>query len=147
MSTRRAVSSDLEQLAELLDLYRVFYGFTADRAGAQAFIAERLERGDATIGVAEQGRQLLGFVQLYPYQNSLRLAPGFILHDLYVREANRGQGVGAALLIWADQECHRVGACRMELSTAHSNAAAQKLYGKMGWVLEEEFRYYYRTFG
>ena len=68
MSNIRAANiSDLEPLALLFDQYRQFYEQTPDIILAKNFIAERLNKQDSVILVAENAAQkLIGFCQIYP---------------------------------------------------------------------------------
>ncbi len=51
-------------------------------AGAKAFLSQRFERGDSTIFVAAEEGKLIGFVQLYPLLDSLKLGNLWLLNDL-----------------------------------------------------------------
>ena len=53
-NTRKAVLSDLPQLAELFDQYRIFYHKASDIPAATNFLSERIENQDSEIFVAEE---------------------------------------------------------------------------------------------
>lgn len=146
---RAAQAGDLPALAELFDLYRQFYEQPADRARAQAFMAQRLERGDAQVLVAEAagGTGLDGFCQLYPTWCSVEAQPIHVLYDLFVRPQARGTGVGRRLLLAAEACSRTAGMARMDLSTARSNHAAQALYESLGWERDDVFLTYHRVPG
>ena len=57
MRIREATKTDVKQLSDLLDQYRVFYRKDSDMAGAQSFIVDRLEKKDSEIFVAENDQQ------------------------------------------------------------------------------------------
>ena len=142
-ATRRAVDADLAQLAGLFDLYRQFYREPADAGLALAFIEKRLRRSDSTILVAvADDATLVGFTQLYPMLCSVSAAPIQILYDLFVAAHARRQGIGRTLLQAARQHCEQSGAVRMELATATTNHAAQRLYESLGWIRDNEFYRY-----
>ena len=61
---RQAGPADTDVIAPLFDAYRQFYEQPSDPALARAFIAERLERGESVIFVAERNGRAVGFVQL-----------------------------------------------------------------------------------
>ena len=85
-----------------------------------------------------------GFCQLYPSFCSVEAAPIFVLYDLYVTPAARRSGTGRALLLAAEARARAEGRVRMDLTTAHSNHTAQRLYESLGWVHDEVFRTYNR---
>ena len=54
-----------------------------DPKEANAFLTQRFARGDSTIFVAADGAgKLIGFVQLYPLLDSLKLGNLWLLNDL-----------------------------------------------------------------
>jgi ribosomal protein S18 acetylase RimI-like enzyme len=143
MSVRMAAPADLDDLTPLFDAYRVFYGLPADASASRAYLGERMCAAESTVlvAVAASGA-LVGFTQLYPSFCSLELAPIVVLYDLYVQPEARGTGVARTLLEAARQVALEAGAARLELSTAHTNVAAQRLYESLGWQPDSEFLHY-----
>ncbi len=141
---RQATPDDLEPVAHLFDQYRQFYRRTSDLAAARAFIGSRLQNGDSIIFVvqAEPGGALVGFTQLYPLFASLSIGRAFVLNDLFVSPVARGLGLGRHLLERAAEYGRDTGARYLELSTETTNAAARRLYEKLGWVRETSFYHY-----
>ena len=139
----RATRNELDDLVPLFDAYRQFYGQRSDEAGARAFLAERVERGESVIYVAyaSQG-EAAGFTQLYPSFSSVSLKPLWILNDLFVRSGGRRGGVGRALLERARQHALETGTKGLVLSTAVTNKPAQALYESAGWRRDDEFVHY-----
>ena len=138
-SVRRAGLSDLDTLAPLFDAYRVFYRQESDLAAARAFLEKRLSQDESVVFLALQDGQALGFTQLYPSFSSVSLGRIWILNDLFVDSAGRGQGVGTALLEAARQFGLETGALRLTLGTARDNLTAQRVYEAHGWQREEKF--------
>jgi len=51
---RTATIDDLPQLAQLFDLYRIFYQKASDIEGAKKFLSERISNNESVIYVAEE---------------------------------------------------------------------------------------------
>lgn len=144
-TVRLASLADVETVAALFDAYRQFYEQAPDLVAATVFIGERLSRDESVILLAEDAEgQPLGFCQLYPTFCSVEAAPIYVLYDLFVTPATRRSGTGATLLRAAEQHARRTGRVRMDLTTAHTNHTAQRLYESLGWVHDEVFRTYNR---
>ena len=144
---REARPADIPAVAALFDRYRQFYEQAPDLAQAQAFIAQRVERRESVILVAEGGDSdggLVGFCQLYPTFCSVEAAPIYTLYDLFVAPAARQAGVGRLLLQAAEARAAADGKVRMDLTTARTNRAAQSLYASLGWVRDDVFLAYSR---
>jgi ribosomal protein S18 acetylase RimI-like enzyme len=135
-SIHRATLADLDALAVLFDGYRRFYGQATDVPRARAFLAERLERDEAVVFLAERDGAAVGFTLLYPGFTSVGTARVFVLNDLYVAEQVRRCGVGVALLEAAAAYARAAGAPRISLETAQDNHAAQALYRRAGWTAD-----------
>jgi ribosomal protein S18 acetylase RimI-like enzyme len=144
--TRLATIEDLDAVAPLFDAYRQFYQRPADLPLARRYLQERLQRQQSVIFVAvDASGRIVGFTQLYPTFCSVRAAPTFVLYDLFVAPAARGTGAGRALMEAAEAHAAGSGAARLELSTAKTNAVAQKLYESQGWQRDDAFFVYNKT--
>lgn len=145
LTLREAQPADLSAIAELFDLYRQFYEQPADREQAHAFIAERMQRNESVILVADAAADgLMGFCQLYPTFCSVEAQPIYTLYDLFVRPGARKAGVGRQLLLAAEARAAADGMVRMDLTTARTNRTAQSLYESLGWVRDDVFLAYNR---
>jgi ribosomal protein S18 acetylase RimI-like enzyme len=142
LTIRHATLDDLDALAPLFDAYRRFYEQPGDIALASSFLAERLERRESTILVAQAEGQLLGFCQLYPTWCSVAAARIFVLYDLFVDPQVRRGGIGRALMRAAQAFGREAGAVRLDLTTARTNARAQALYESLGWQRDDVFLTY-----
>ncbi len=144
MPVSAAVADDLADLTHLFAGYLRFYEVPRDEADIAAFLGQRLQRGDSQLLIArdEQG-VAQGFVQLYPLQSSLALEPAWLLSDLYVDETARRGGVGEALMNAARVHAEASGACGLQLETAKTNLAGQRLYERLGYVRDEQFYTYW----
>jgi ribosomal protein S18 acetylase RimI-like enzyme len=146
VTTRLATERDLDRVAPLFDAYRQFYGQPSDVALARRFVSERLREAESVVLLAESDdggtTSALGFTQLYPSFSSVSAARIWILNDLFVAPEARGRGVARGLLDAARAHAERTGARRLVLSTARTNAAAQRLYESTGWVRDDAFLHY-----
>lgn len=145
MTIQPATLSDLDELSQLFDAYRVFYGKASDRTGALAFLQARLELGESVIYVAKDREEatVLGFVQLYPLFSSTRMKRLWLLNDLYVIPEWRGRGISIALIDAAKSLCRSTGACGLMLETAKDNDIGNQLYPRTGFVLDQDHNFYY----
>jgi ribosomal protein S18 acetylase RimI-like enzyme len=142
---RRATDADAPALGRLgAMLLRAHYAFDPQRFiapgsnpenGYEWFLRGQLEEDDAAVFVAEQDRQVIGYVfaALEPISwKELREACGFI-HDIVVDDPQRRGGVATALMEAAIEWLRSRGAPRVILGTAERNAAAQRLFEKLGF--------------
>ena len=144
VAIRQAVSADIEALAALFDQYRQFQGQAGNLAAARSFLAERFERGESTVFIANAGGTAVGFAQLYPSYSSVSLSRVFILNDLFVLETARGQGVASQLLSAVESYAWSLGASRVTLNVARTNLPAQQVYTARGWKQDDQFFMFHR---
>lgn len=143
---RRAGLADVDAVAELFALYRVFYGQVHDVAAASAFLRTRLSHDQSIVYIAQSSDgAILGFVQVYPTFASVELGAAWRLNDLYVHESARGQGVAALLMRAVHEGAREAGAVWVDLETAHDNLAAQRLYEREGYARDNDFIHYIRS--
>jgi GNAT superfamily N-acetyltransferase len=142
MTVTRAGLPDVEEAAPLFDAYRAFYGAPHDLAAAASFLTDRLERDESVVLLCRHGGSAVGLAQLYPLFSSTRLAPIWLLNDLFVAETARGSGAVDELLDTAATLAAEAGCIAIELSTAHTNTRAQAVYVRHGYRLDEVYRSY-----
>jgi len=130
---RRATDADIARVAPLFDAYRSFYGQPPDIARADAFLRERLARGESALLLAERDGEALGFTQIYPLFSSVRTARLWLLNDLFVADSARRQGVARGLLDAAAAFAREQGAAGLMLETGRDNHPARALYRAAGW--------------
>jgi GNAT superfamily N-acetyltransferase len=137
----RATRADIPVLVELMGEFYAESNYRLDRHWAAASFDQLLgesHRGGAWI--AHAGGEPSGYVVI-----ALRHSMEFgglagVIDDLFVRPAHRRQGIGAALLGAAFEECRRLGAVSMEVEVGDDNAAAANLYRAFGLVPNDEGR-------
>ena len=143
MKVRKANSTDLSQLSELFDGYRQFYQQSSDLTAARQFIAARLKNNESVIFVVESAGKLFGFTQLYPSFSSVSMQRLWVLNDLFVAGNARKQGVAAKLMAAAKNFASETDSKGLILETDLDNLAAQKLYDKLGYQLQNSTRHYF----
>ena len=143
MKVIRAQLADVSQAAPLFASYREFYGEPYDLEASASFLASRLARDESIVLIAhDDDGHPVGFSQIYPAFSSTRLAPIWILNDLFVSEDARGTGAVDALLDTAADMAMGAGAIAIELSTAHTNLRAQAVYDRSGYQADTVYKHY-----
>jgi GNAT superfamily N-acetyltransferase len=142
---RQANTHDLSALGRMgAQLMRTHFAFDSQRfmappvdaeEGYGWFLGTQMEAPDGVVFVAERDDRVIGYAYaaLEPLNwKELRDAAGFI-HDVYVEEAARGAGVAVALVEACVEWLRSRGAPRVLLWTAAPNAAAQRLFERLGF--------------
>lgn len=139
----RVKLNDVTRIALLFDQYRIFYGQESDLEAAERFLTERIRNNESVVFLAQhrEGKEALGFTQLFPSFSSVLLRQIWILNDLFVVPKARRQGIASALLTRARDFAVETGAARLQLETAQDNHCAQATYEKLGWVHSEFLNY------
>ena len=83
------------------------------------------EIGDEVVGFAYLERDELNYAEL--------LRDGAWLHDIYVDESARAEGIGRDLIMAAAEAARRMGAKKLLLTVAAKNAVAQQVFEKAGF--------------
>lgn len=141
---RKCKPADLAELARLaarlvrehhaMDPAR-FMIFDNIEEGYATYLGSEIKRRNSIVLVAEQSDRIVGYAygRIEPRDwNSLRERCG-ALHDLYVDETARRQGVGALLIDEMMKRLASLGAPRVVLMTATQNTNAQQLFHRMGF--------------
>lgn len=142
MEIKKVNRSDVNEVATLFNMYRMFYNQSSDLEGAITFINDRIENNESVIFVAIEEDQYLGFTQLYPTFSSVSMKRVWILNDLFVIESARKKGVAQKLLDAAKQLGIETYAKSIQLETANDNVNAQRLYEKNGYKTDGSFLNY-----
>jgi len=132
----RAGNTDL--LATMMREYYACDGLHFDEDVARRAIATLL--GDPALGRAYliiAGGEPVGYTYLTSGY-SLEFAGRFALVDeLYIREAFRGQGMGAAVMRQLEEHCAVLGFTAIRLEVEIENVGAQRLYKRLGFNAHE----------
>lgn len=132
---RQAVASDVAALADLVALFAHHTGETPPAIPTSLSHLLGDPNTDFLVAFAPDGGAL-GYAQLRTRYSLWLAAPEAELEDLFVRDAARGAGVGAALLA-AAIECTRArGGLALLVSTNEANTVALSVYRRAGFVAE-----------
>ena len=140
---RRAHKEDVDAVSELFDAYRVWYRKESDSAGAKEFLRDRIAYNESVIYLAEDENVVVGFTQLYPIFSSTRMQQMWLLNDLYVIKAQRGKGIGRALIEKSQALSKQTAAAGILLETEVTNEAGNHLYPSLGFKLEKNNFYFW----
>ena len=134
-----ATEFNIDAIAALFDQYRQFYECKSDIELSKRFTAARLHNNESTIFIAIDNEGVIrGFVQLYPSFCSIDAGKILILHDLFVEESVRNQGVGKLLMDKATEYARKNDVVRIDLLTDKTNYPGQALYEKLGYEKTNE---------
>lgn len=115
----------------------------SDIHGAVKFLEDRLANNQSVVYISIiNEKTITGFVQLYPVFSSTRVRRLWLLNDLFVNEEYRGQGYAEALIAKGKELAMATESCGLILETGKLNDAANDLYLKTGWMLDNEHNYY-----
>ena len=142
MQIREAKLSDLENLSDLFNSYRMFYGKKSDLKVANEFLRSRIENKDSKIFVCDLNNELSGFVQLYPIFSSTRVSKYWLLNDLFVDIEKRGKGYSKLLIDRSKELVIESNACGMMLETEKSNDIGNMLYPSTGFKKNKLSNFY-----
>lgn len=132
----------IDLITPLFNAYRVFYKQESDLEAAKIFLHERFKNNESIIFLALKEGQAVGFTQLFPLFSSVSMQRMFILNDLYVDAACRGEGIGQALIDKAKNLCIRLRYKGLGLQTAKDNPA-QKLYERLDFKIDSDLQYFW----
>ncbi len=83
--------------------------------------------------LAFDGLQAVGLINCFTGFSTFAAKPLLNVHDLVVHADARGQGVGQALLQWAEQRARTLGCCKLTLEVLSNNARALTAYERAGF--------------
>ena len=108
---------------------------------SRAYMRQLIQSADTATWVAPQDAELIGFsiVELSAGQNELTA----YIQTLEVHPAFRGRGIGAELLVRAEESARAAGACSIALHVDTENVAAIHLYESRGYARQGREEHYY----
>lgn len=126
-------AEELESFLPLIEAYQRFYDVEGiDRGRNRGFFGRLIAPSHlgALLG-AWRGGAPIGFACLHWSLDSVHTLETVTLHDLWVTPAERGAGVGRALIGKAADLAHARGAHSLVWTTAPDNLVAQRLYDSL----------------
>lgn len=128
--------SDFDGWKPLWDGYNAFYGRQGETALPQEITDATWRRFfDANepvfAQVAESGGELVGLVHYLFHRSTTRIELTCYLQDLFTAPAQRGCGVGRALIQGVYEAARSAGVRRVYWHTHETNAAGRLLYDKV----------------
>ena len=89
--------------------------------------------------IAEWAGEPVGFAVWFLNFSTFAGRPGIYLEDLFVRPAQRGKGIGKALLTHLAKQCIANGWSRLQWSVLDWNTPSIEFYKSLGAVLMDEW--------
>jgi len=76
----------------------------------------------------------VGLIDCFAGFSTFAARPLLNVHDIVVRQGWRGQGIGQALLAWAEARARELGCCKLTLEVLSNNTRAMASYEQAGFV-------------
>ena len=140
----RAVEArDLDELVLLCAEHAAFERASFNPAGKREKLAQLLLAREPALfaKVAASADSLVGYATASVEVSTWEAERFMHMDCLFVREAERGHGVGAKLMEAIMQESARMGITEMQWQTPRWNAAADRFYRRTGASVSEKLRY------
>lgn len=148
LAVRRAVESDASQVVALMTQFEAYlrdlgdstdYQFTQETYRRDGFGSDPAFSGV----VAESDAGLAGYL-LYHFGYDIDSATrSLYVIDVYVAEDHRRQGVGKAMMLYAQRICREAGGKQMVWSVYKRNRSAHRFYEQLGgtYIDDEDYMY------
>lgn len=140
---RRARPGDEKRVAEFaIKLFEQHVGYDPERfsmfagvEGAGNYYRSRFDTSESAVIVAEIDGEILGYA--YIEKDELNYAElltnGAWMHDIFIDERARSEGIGKKLIEAAAETAKELGADKLLLSVAAKNEAALHVFEKAGF--------------
>ena len=148
--TLRAVAVDLKKEANSKAWLALLDHYARDPMGggdglseyAKANLVRELQDLPTFHGaLAWRDDEAVGLINCFAGFSTFAAKPLLNIHDIVTRDDRRGQGVGQALLQWAEQRARDLGCCKLTLEVLSNNTRAMAAYERAGfapYVLDPE---------
>jgi len=131
---RKATIKDVSEILKLIKELADYENLLDKVVTSEELLKETLFgiKSTSKVILAIENKRVLGFA-LYFFSFSTFLGrPGIYLEDLFVRESERGRGIGKALLSNISRRVMEVGGGRLDWSVLNWNKKAIDFYKKIG---------------
>ncbi|KXB32537.1 GNAT family acetyltransferase [Dechloromonas denitrificans] len=78
--------------------------------------------------------EAVGLINCFAGFSTFAARPLLNIHDIVTRAERRGQGVGQALLQWAEGRARQLGCCKLTLEVLSNNTRAMASYERAGFA-------------
>jgi GNAT superfamily N-acetyltransferase len=78
--------------------------------------------------------EAVGLIDCFAGFSTFAAKPLLNVHDIVVHASRRGQGIGQALLVWAEQRAGELGCCKLTLEVLANNSRALRSYEQAGFA-------------
>jgi len=142
ISIRPALPGDEKHIFRMIAELARFESLEHEVTGTAETLGRHLfgERPVAEALIAERAEVVVGYALFYTTYSTFLTRPGLFLEDLYVTEAERGTGVGKALLRGVARVARSRDAGRLEWSVLDWNKRAIDFYVASGATLLTDWR-------
>ena len=139
----RVLRADYANPTHARDLLALLDAYARDPAGGgtplSAYAREHLvralaARGDAFSVLAYDGDAPVGLVNAFEGFSTFAARPLVNVHDVVVLASHRGRRIGERLLEEVERIARARGACKLTLEVLSGNAAARRLYTRVGFA-------------
>ena len=144
MTVERVTEADLAELLPLMRAYCDFYEVAPSDdellALSRALLADPEREGIQLL--ARNERHAVGFATIFWSWATTSAERIGVMNDLFVAPEARGTGLAATLIEACRAECAARGAGKLTWQTAPDNAAAIKVYDRVGAIREQWVDYW-----
>lgn len=84
--------------------------------------------------LAFDGEVAVGLINCFTGFSTFAAKPLLNVHDVVTHTAHRRQGIGQALLKWAEDRAHQLGCCKLTLEVLSNNIQAMASYERAGYA-------------
>ena len=134
MPLRRAVRADVPEILRLIRALAEYEKLSHEVVANEAALAQTLfgDQPAAEVLLAEEDGRAVGFALFFRNYSTFLARPGIYLEDLFVEPAQRGKGLGKALLAAVAKLAVERGCGRLEWAVLDWNAPAIGFYQSLG---------------
>ena len=124
-------STDLTDLLQMIAKLCAFHDDTSRMDLAEA--NRQFIHGPLTAFIARKHEAPVGYLVLCPHWRPAETGDLLEIAHLFVEQAERGRGIGRALIAQAQRFARHNKACRLVIGTALTNPTAATIYRQMGF--------------